>query len=69
MDVKRGDKSYSRTVCHLVTELQTIHILEANMAVALTGLPWAHVLRSKDVLLVLLILHCLLSSFITFLTT
>jgi len=39
VDVKRREKSYSRTLCHLVTELQTMHILEVNMAVALTGLP------------------------------
>jgi len=33
------EKSYSRTLCHLVTDLQTMHILELNMAVALAGLP------------------------------
>jgi len=37
--LREGKKSYSRTLCHLVTELQTMHILEVNMAVALTGLP------------------------------
>lgn len=36
--VLREENGYSRTLCHLVTDLQTMHIQEVNMAVALAGL-------------------------------